>query len=127
MMDLLIYLYIYDISGNGIIIYFVVLKVGVDIVDVVMSVMSGNMSQFSMSSLYYVLVNGLWLLEIIIENVQKLNYYWEDVCMYYKLFENGLNVFEIEVYMYEMLGGQYLNLQQQVKVVGLGYCWDEIK
>lgn len=43
-MDLLIYFYIYDISGNGIIIYLVVIKVGVDIVDVVMSVMSGVIS-----------------------------------------------------------------------------------
>lgn len=82
-MDLLIYFYIYDISGNGIIIYLVVIKVGVDIVDVVMSVMSGVISQLSMNSLYYVLVNGEWMLIINIDNVQKINYYWEDVCMYY--------------------------------------------
>ncbi len=100
---------------------------GVDIVDVAMSAMSGNTSQPSMSSLYYALVNGPRLPEITIENAQKLNHYWEDVRMYYKPFENGLNAPETEVYMHEMPGGQYSNLQQQAKAVGLGHRWDEIK
>ncbi|KKJ72311.1 pyruvate carboxylase, partial [Enterococcus faecium MRSN 4777] len=102
-------------------------KAGVDIVDVAMSAMSGNTSQPSMSSLYYALVNGPRLPEITIENAQKLNHYWEDVRMYYKPFENGLNAPETEVYMHEMPGGQYSNLQQQAKAVGLGHRWDEIK
>lgn len=89
--------------------------------------MSGNTSQPSMSSLYYALVNGPRLPEITIENAQKLNHYWEDVRMYYKPFENGLNAPETEVYMHEMPGGQYSNLQQQAKAVGLGHRWDEIK
>lgn len=92
-----------------------------------MSAMSGNTSQPSMSSLYYALVNGPRLPEITIENAQKLNHYWEDVRMYYKPFENGLNAPETEVYMHEMPGGQYSNLQQQAKAVGLGHRWDEIK
>lgn len=33
----------------------------------------------------------------------------------------------IEIYNYEMLGGQYSNLQQQVKGVGFGDCWNEVK
>ena len=80
-----------------------------------------------MSSLYYALVNGPRLPEITIVNAQKLNHYWEDVRMYYKPFENGLNAPETEVYMHEMPGGQYSNLQQQAKAVGLGHRWDEIK
>ena len=102
-------------------------KAGVDIVDVAMSAMSGNTSQPSMSSLYYALVNGPRLPEINIQNAQQLNHYWEDVRMYYKPFENGLNAPETEVYMHEMPGGQYSNLQQQAKAVGLGHKWDEIK
>ena len=34
---------------------------------------------------------------------------------------------ETEVYKHEMPGGQYSNLQQQAKAVGLGEKWDEIK
>ena len=32
-----------------------------------------------------------------------------------------------EVYKHEMPGGQYSNLQQQAKAVGLGEKWDEVK
>ncbi|NJE63282.1 pyruvate carboxylase [Enterococcus durans] len=125
--DLPIHLHTHDTSGNGIITYSAATKAGVDIVDVAMSAMSGNTSQPSMSSLYYALVNGPRLPEINIQNAQQLNHYWEDVRMYYKPFENGLNAPETEVYMHEMPGGQYSNLQQQAKAVGLGHKWDEIK
>ncbi len=47
--------------------------------------------------------------------------------MYYHSFENGLNAPQTEVYKHEMPGGQYTNLQQQAKAVGLGEKWDEIK
>lgn len=125
--DLPIHLHTHDTSGNGIITYSAATKAGVDIVDVAMSAMSGNTSQPSMSSLYYALVNGPRVPEINIENAQQLNHYWEDVRMYYKPFENGLNAPETEVYMHEMPGGQYSNLQQQAKAVGLGHRWDDIK
>lgn len=38
---ILIYLYMYDMSGNGILMYMKVIEVGVDIVDVVVSFMVG--------------------------------------------------------------------------------------
>jgi pyruvate carboxylase len=125
--DLPIHLHTHDTSGNGIITYSAATKAGVDIVDVATSAMSGNTSQPSMSSLYYALVNGARVPDINIDNVQKINHYWEDVRMYYKPFENGLNAPQTEVYMHEMPGGQYSNLQQQAKAVGLGTKWDEIK
>ena len=34
---------------------------------------------------------------------------------------------QAEVYVHEMPGGQYSNLQQQAKAVGLGDRWDEVK
>lgn len=40
----LIYLYIYDISGNGVVICLMVLEVGVDIIDVVLEFMVGFIS-----------------------------------------------------------------------------------
>lgn len=125
--DIPIHLHTHDTSGNGIITYSAATKAGVDIVDVAMSAMSSSTSQPSMSSLYYALVNGPRTPEIDIENTQKLNHYWEDVRMYYQPFENGLNAPQTEVYLHEMPGGQYSNLQQQAKAVGLGHRWDEIK
>lgn len=43
MVDILIYFYMYDISGNGVYMYVKVIEVGVDIVDVVVSLMVGLM------------------------------------------------------------------------------------
>src|SRR5699024_11605967 len=92
-----------------------------------MSAMSSGTSQPSISSLYYALVNGKRVPEISIKNVQKLNHYWDDVRNYYRPFDEGLNIPQTEDYMHEMPGGQYSNLQQQAKAVGLGEQWDEIK
>ncbi|MCB5950778.1 pyruvate carboxylase [Enterococcus sp. BWT-B8] len=125
--DLPIHLHTHDTSGNGIITYSAATKAGVDIVDVAASAMSGATSQPSMTSLYYALVNGERTPDINVDNAQKINHYWEDVRMYYIPFENGLNAPQTEVYMHEMPGGQYSNLQQQAKAVGLGDKWDDIK
>ncbi|CAM4045338.1 pyruvate carboxylase [Lederbergia lenta] len=53
--------------------------------------------------------------------------YWEDVRKYYEDFESGMVAPHAEVYQHEMPGGQYSNLQQQAKAVGLGSRWDEVK
>lgn len=125
--DLPIHLHTHDTAGNGIITCSAAVKAGVDIVDVAMSAMSGATSQPSMSSLYYALQNGGRTPDIDLGNVRQLNHYWEDVRPYYSSFENGIVAAQTEVYQHEMPGGQYSNLQQQAKAVGLGDRWDEIK
>lgn len=125
--DVPIHLHTHDTSGNGIFTYASAVKAGVDIVDVAMSAISGATSQPSMSSLYYALVNGDRTPDIEIKNVQQLNHYWEDVRGFYTDFENGISAPQTEVYQHEMPGGQYSNLQQQAKAVGLGEKWEEVK
>lgn len=122
-----IHLHTHDTSGNGIMTYSEAVNAGVDIVDVAMSAMSSSTSQPSMSSLYYALVDDERVPNIAIENVQQLNHYWEDVRTFYHAFENGVSAPQTEVYQHEMPGGQYSNLQQQAKAVGLGDKWDDIK
>ena len=62
-----------------------------------------------------------------IDGLEKLSHYWEDVRKYYQDFETGMVAPHTEVYQHEMPGGQYSNLQQQAKAVGLGDEWDEVK
>lgn len=125
--DLPIHLHTHDTAGNGIITLSAAVKAGIDVVDVATSAMSGATSQPSMSSLYYALQYGERTPELNLKNVRKLNHYWEDVRPYYASFENGIMAAQTEVYNHEMPGGQYSNLQQQAKAVGLGEKWDEIK
>ena len=125
--DAPIHLHTHDTAGNGIITYSAATKAGVDIVDVATSAMSGATSQPSMSSLYYALKNGPRTPKLNIENVQQINHYWEDVRTYYAPFENGVSAPSTEVYTHEMPGGQYSNLQQQAKAVGLDERWEDVK
>ncbi|MEG0679379.1 MAG: pyruvate carboxylase subunit B, partial [Carnobacterium sp.] len=122
-----IHLHTHDTSGNGVFTYARAVKAGVDIVDVAMSAMSSATSQPSMSSLYYALSDTERIPSINIENVQQINHYWEDIRTRYEDFENGVSAPQTEVYQHEMPGGQYSNLKQQAKAVGLEDKWDEIK
>ncbi|MGO3733305.1 MAG: pyruvate carboxylase [Vagococcus sp.] len=125
--DLPIHLHTHDTAGNGIITYSAATKAGVDIVDVATSAMSSATSQPSMSSLYYALKNGPRTAEMNIDNVKQINHYWEDVRTFYAPFENGISAPQTEVYTHEMPGGQYSNLQQQAKAVGLEEQWEDVK
>lgn len=122
-----LHLHTHDTSGNAILTYSQAVDAGVDIVDVAMSAMSGTTSQPSMSSLYYALEGGERKPQLEMRNVQKLNQYWEDVRHYYSDFETGIHTTSTEVYWHQMPGGQYTNLQQQAKAVGLEDKWDEVK
>ncbi|NYV67504.1 pyruvate carboxylase [Bacillus sp. Gen3] len=125
--DLPIHLHTHDTSGNGLYTYAKAIEAGVDIVDVALNSMSGLTSQPSLNGLVYALEGTERKPNINIDSIDKLNYYWEDVRKYYSGFESGMNSPHTEVYRHEMPGGQYSNLQQQAKAVGLGERWDEVK
>jgi pyruvate carboxylase len=121
-----VHLHTHDTSGNGIYTYARAIDAGVDIVDVAISSMSGLTSQPSGNALYYALEGTDRQPDINIKSLEQLSHYWEDVRKYYIDFESGMHSPSTEVYMHEMPGGQYSNLQQQAKAVGLGDRWDEV-
>ncbi|KKI93776.1 pyruvate carboxylase [Bacillus sp. SA1-12] len=122
-----VHLHTHDTSGNGIITYARAIEAGVDIVDVAVSSMAGLTSQPSANSLYYALEGVERQPKVDIKSLEKLSQYWEGVRKYYVDFESGMNSPHTEIYMHEMPGGQYSNLQQQAKAVGLGEKWNEVK
>ncbi|MFA8437623.1 pyruvate carboxylase [Pueribacillus sp. YX66] len=125
--DLPIHLHTHDTSGNGIFTYAKAIEAGVDIVDVALSSMAGLTSQPSANSLYYALKGTERAPKVDNKALDELAHYWEDTREYYKGFESGMNAPHTEVYEHEMPGGQYSNLQQQAKAVGLSEKWDEVK
>ncbi|EIJ81637.1 pyruvate carboxylase [Bacillus methanolicus PB1] len=122
-----IHLHTHDTSGNGIYMYAKAIEAGVDIVDVALSSMAGLTSQPSANTLYYALEGTERKPNVKIEALEQLSNYWEDVRKYYHDFESGMMSPHTEVYQHEMPGGQYSNLQQQAKAVGLGDKWDHVK
>ena len=101
-------------------------EVGLDIADGAVSSMSGLTSQPSLNAIVESLrftpretgVDPLALIEI--------SRYWEEVRNLYTPFETALKSPSAEVYAYEMPGGQYTNLFQQAKALGLASQWVEV-
>lgn len=125
--DIPIHLHTHDTSGNGVYTYAKAIEAGVDIVDVATSSMAGLTSQPSANSLCYALKGTKREPEVEIDGFEQVSKYWEGVRKYYADFESGMNAPHTEVYQHEMPGGQYSNLQQQAKAVGLGERWEEVK
>src|SRR5699024_3398061 len=125
--DIPIHLHTHDTSGNGVFMYAKSIEAGVDVVDVATGAMSGSTSQPSAQALYHALDGTEHQPEMNIEDVEQLSTYWEGVRHYYEDFESGMKAPHTEVYAHEMPGGQYSNLQQQAKAVGLEERWDEVK
>ncbi|THE11140.1 pyruvate carboxylase [Bacillus timonensis] len=122
-----IHLHTHDTSGNGLFTYAKAIEAGVDIVDVAASSMAGLTSQPSANSLLYALEGSERKPELSVKAYEEIARYWEGVRKYYQDFESGMNAPHTEVYQHEMPGGQYSNLQQQAKGVGLGARWEEVK
>ncbi|MDN3450189.1 pyruvate carboxylase [Planococcus sp. APC 3906] len=122
-----IHLHTHDTSGNGIYLYSKAIEAGVDIVDTALGTMAGLTSQPSANSLYYAMKGSGREVRTDVQALEKLSHYWEDVRKYYGDFESGMNSPHSEIYVHEMPGGQYSNLQQQAKAVGLGMRWEEVK
>lgn len=117
--DVPIHLHTHDTTGNGVATYVQAVKAGVDIVDVAASALSGTTSQPSMSSLYYALAGTKRQPQLNIDNVEKINRYWLGVKPCYQDFMNGITAPQTDIYETEMPGGQYSNLQQQAKALGI--------
>ncbi|WP_039871653.1 pyruvate carboxylase [Halobacillus sp. BAB-2008] len=125
--DIPIHLHTHDTSGNGLFTYARAVEAGVDVVDVAAGSMAGLTSQPSANSLYYALEGSERKPDVNIKAYEELGKYWEDIRKYYQDFESGMMAPHTEVYEHEMPGGQYSNLQQQAKAVGLGNRWEEVK
>ncbi|SEQ62266.1 pyruvate carboxylase [Virgibacillus subterraneus] len=125
--DLPIHLHTHDTSGNGIYMYARAIDAGVDAVDVASGPMAGLTSQPSAQTLYHALEGRDRQPKLNIDSYEKISHYWEGIRDYYQDFESGMKAPHTEIYTHEMPGGQYSNLKQQAKAVGLEDRWNEVK
>lgn len=122
-----IHLHTHEGSGNAVYSLCCAIDAGVDVVDVAYSTFANGTSQPSLNSLYYALSGNARQPEFSVENMEAISRYWGTVRPYYKAVDKTEAYPNTEVYQHEMPGGQYSNLQQQAKAVGLGDRWNEIK
>ncbi len=99
---------------------------GLDIADGAMASMSGLTSQPSLNAIVESLRFTPRETGLDPEALIALSRYWEQVRALYAPFDADLRAPSAEVYAYEMPGGQYTNLFQQAKALGLESRWVEV-
>ena len=61
-----------------------------------------------------------------VEAIRKISFYFEAVRADYRAFESDLRFGASEVYLHEMPGGQFTNLKEQARSLGLEARWHEV-
>ncbi|VAW84540.1 Pyruvate carboxylase, partial [hydrothermal vent metagenome] len=99
---------------------------GVDAVDAAMDSFSGLTSQPNLGSIVEALRNTERDTGIDPSTVRQFSDYWESVRLQYAAFEADLKAGASEVYLHEMPGGQFTNLKEQARSLGLSERWHEV-
>ncbi len=99
---------------------------GVHVVDAALASMSGQTSQPNLNSLVAALQNTSRDTKLNLDALNQMSDYWGAVRSAYYPFEEDIKTGTAEVYLHEMPGGQYTNLKQQAKSLGLGHRWRDI-
>lgn len=117
--NLPIHLHTHDTSGNAIAMLLAAAEAGCDIVDGAISSMSGLTSQPSLNALVAALEDTPRCPPISLQTLDKLGMYWEGVRTMYQVFDPGIKATSTRVYEHEIPGGQYSNLYDQARKVGV--------
>ncbi|WP_173933632.1 pyruvate carboxylase [Chelativorans sp. Marseille-P2723] len=124
--DLPIHFHTHDTSGISAATVLAAVESGVDAVDAAMDALSGNTSQPCLGSIVEALKGGERDTRLDMEWVRRISFYWEGVRNQYAAFESDLKGPASEVYLHEMPGGQFTNLKEQARALGLETRWHEV-
>ena len=121
-----VHLHTHDTSGISGAAVFAAVEAGVDAVDAAMDAMSGTTSQPCLGSIVESLRNGPRDTGLDPDAIRQISFYWEGVRRQYAAFESDNKSGASEVYLHEMPGGQFTNLKEQARSLGLEMRWHEV-
>ncbi|MEZ5531309.1 MAG: pyruvate carboxylase [Steroidobacteraceae bacterium] len=117
----------HDTSGISAASVLAAVEAGCDAVDGAMDAMSGLTSQPNLGSIVEALRHGERDPGIDTTNLRRLSSYWEQVRRSYGAFESDIRSGASEVYVHGMPGGQYTNLREQARALGIDEArWPEV-
>ncbi|MBM4004378.1 MAG: pyruvate carboxylase [Planctomycetes bacterium] len=99
---------------------------GVDIVDLAMAPMSGGTSQPNLNTMVEAMRFTPRETGLETKVLDQIAEYWQAVRQFYLPFESEMVPATADLYEHEMPGGQYTNLHQQAKALGLADRWSEV-
>ncbi len=121
-----IHFHTHDTSGVSGASVLAAVEAGVDAVDLAMDAMSGMTSQPCLGSIVEALRGSERDTGLDPEAIRRISFYWEGVRAQYAAFESDLKGPASEVYLHEMPGGQFTNLKEQARSMGLESRWHEV-
>lgn len=127
--DLPIHVHTHDTSGAGVASMLACAQAGADVVDVAVDSMSGMTSQPSMGAVVASLQGTALDTQLDLRDVSEYSAYWEQTRTLYGPFEctTTMRSGNADVYLNEIPGGQYTNLQFQAFSLGLGDFFEDVK
>ncbi|MBP1846617.1 pyruvate carboxylase [Rhizobium petrolearium] len=121
-----IHFHTHDTSGISAATVLAAVEAGVDAVDAAMDALSGNTSQPCLGSIVEALAGSERDPGLDPEWIRRISFYWEAVRAQYAAFESDLKGPASEVYLHEMPGGQFTNLKEQARSLGLDTKWHRV-
>ncbi|MES2884173.1 MAG: pyruvate carboxylase [Pseudomonadota bacterium] len=121
-----IHFHTHDTSGIAAASVLAAVEAGCDAVDAALDSMSGLTSQPNMGSIAASLAGHARDPGLSLDAMQQLSDYWEGVRRFYAPFEADIRSGTADVYRHEMPGGQYTNLREQARSMGLADRWSEV-
>ncbi len=121
-----IHFHTHDTSGGSVASVLAAVEAGVDVVDGAMDSMSGLTSQPSLGAIIAALEHTERDSGLTHGRIAPFARYWEGVRQNYAPFEADIRSGTSDVYRHEMPGGQYTNLREQARAMGLEHRWNEV-
>jgi pyruvate carboxylase len=122
-----VHFHTHDTSGIAAASVLAAIDAGADAVDGAMDSMSGLTSQPNLGSIVEALRHGSRDSGLDADNLRVLSGYWEQVRHCYAPFESDLRSGASEVYVHGMPGGQFTNLREQARSLGIDDVrWPEV-
>ncbi|MDO8930830.1 MAG: biotin/lipoyl-containing protein, partial [Rhodocyclaceae bacterium] len=101
-------------------------EAGIDAVDGALDSLSGLTSQPNLTAIADALAGTERAPDVDTDAMRELSDYWEGVRRFYAPFEADIRSGTSDVYRHEMPGGQYTNLREQARAMGLEHRWPEV-
>lgn len=121
-----IHFHTHDTSGISAASVIAAAEAGVDAADAAMDSFSGLTSQPNLGSIVAALKATDRDTGLNNATIRELSDYWELVRRQYFAFESDIRSGASEVYLHEMPGGQFTNLKEQARSMGLEERWHEV-
>ncbi|GLK78525.1 pyruvate carboxylase [Methylopila turkensis] len=121
-----LHLHTHDTSGIAGATVLAAIDAGVDAVDAAMDAFSGMTSQPCLGSIVAALKGSERDTGLDLDAIRAISLYWEQARAQYAAFENDLLAPASEVYLHEMPGGQFTNLKEQARSMGLETRWNDV-